>query len=325
LTIGAAGNGRYERAVSAAVAISGLTKTYASGQVALKPVTLDIAKGEIFALLGPNGAGKTTLISIVCGLVTPSGGKVTVEGHDIARQYRAARTAIGLVPQELHTDSFETVLATVSFSRGLFGKPRNPALIEQLLRDLSLWDKRDAKIQELSGGMKRRVMIAKALSHEPQILFLDEPTAGVDVELRRDMWALVRRLRDTGVTIVLTTHYIEEAEEMADRVGIISKGELILVEDKAALMTKLGRKTLTLSLAEPLDDIPAALAAWPLTLHDDGHALQYEFDATADHNDVPALLRALDAAGIGFKDLNTAQSSLEDIFVSLVHDKADAA
>jgi ABC-2 type transport system ATP-binding protein len=307
-----------------AVSISGLTKTYASGHVALKAIDLDIAQGEIFALLGPNGAGKTTLISIVCGLVTPSGGSVTVDGHDITRHYRAARTAIGLVPQELFTDSFETVLATVSFSRGLFGKPRNAPFIEQLLRDLSLWDKRDSKIQELSGGMKRRVMIAKALSHEPQILFLDEPTAGVDVELRRDMWALVRRLRDTGVTIVLTTHYIEEAEEMADRVGIVSKGELILVEETAALMAKLGRKTLTLSLAAPLAAIPAALDAWPLSLDDQGHALHYEFDATADHNDVPALLRALDTAGIGFKDLNTAQSSLEDIFVSLVHDRSAA-
>jgi ABC-2 type transport system ATP-binding protein len=325
LTIGAAGAGRYGRAMPAAVSISGLTKTYASGHEALKPVDLEIAQGEIFALLGPNGAGKTTLISIVCGLVTPSSGKVAVNGHNTADQYRAARTAIGLVPQELHTDSFETVLDTVSFSRGLFGKPRNPALIEQLLRELSLWDKRDSKIQELSGGMKRRVMIAKALSHEPAILFLDEPTAGVDVELRRDMWALVRRLRETGVTIVLTTHYIEEAEEMADRVGIISKGELILVEEKAALMTKLGRKTLTLTLAEPIAVVPVALANWRLSLHDAGHALRYEFDSTAEHNDVPALLRALDAAGIGFKDLHTEQSSLEDIFVALVHDKAEAA
>ncbi len=308
-----------------AISIAGLTKTYASGHVALRPVDLDIARGEIFALLGPNGAGKTTLISIVCGIVTPTGGSVTVNGHDNARQYRLARASIGLVPQELHTDSFETVLATVTFSRGLFGKPRDAALIERLLRDLSLWDKRDAKIQELSGGMKRRVMIAKALSHEPEILFLDEPTAGVDVELRRDMWALVRRLRDTGVTIVLTTHYIEEAEEMADRVGVIAKGELILVEDKATLMTKLGRKTLTLTLAEPLDRIPDALAVWQLSLHDGGHALRYDFDATAEHNDIPALLRALDMAGLGFKDLNTDQSSLEDIFVALVHDREATA
>jgi ABC-2 type transport system ATP-binding protein len=310
--------------VSIAISLTGLTKTYASGHQALKPVSLDIERGEIFALLGPNGAGKTTLISIVCGIVTPSGGTVTADGHDIARDYRRARAKIGLVPQELHTDSFETVLATVRFSRGLFGKARNEALIEQLLRDLSLWDKRDTKIQELSGGMKRRVMIAKALSHEPDILFLDEPTAGVDVELRRDMWALVRKLRDTGVTIVLTTHYIEEAEEMADRVGIISKGELILVEDKAALMTKLGRKTLTLALSEPLDAVPTALANWPLSLHDAGHALRYDFDATAEHNDVPTLLRALDDAGIGFKDLNTEQSSLEDIFVELTREKGVA-
>jgi ABC-2 type transport system ATP-binding protein len=311
--------------MTAIVTISGLTKTYASGHVALKPIDLTIEKGEIFALLGPNGAGKTTLISIVCGIVTATAGSVTVDGADIARDYRTARTRIGLVPQELHTDSFETVLATVRFSRGLFGRAPNAAKIEQILRDLSLWDKRDTKIQELSGGMKRRVMIAKALSHEPEVLFLDEPTAGVDVELRRDMWALVRRLRETGVTIILTTHYIEEAEEMADRVGIISKGELILVEDKAALMAKLGRKTLTLTLADPLETMPPALAAWPLALHDQGHALRYEFDATGDHNDVPALLRALDEAGIAFKDLNTEQSSLEDIFVGLVHDRQQEA
>jgi ABC-2 type transport system ATP-binding protein len=304
----------------AIVNIQGLTKTYASGHAALKRVDLSIAKGEIFALLGPNGAGKTTLISIVCGIVTPSQGTVTVDGADIVGDYRTARTRIGLVPQELHTDSFETVIATVRFSRGLFGRSPNPAYIERLLRDLSLWEKRDSKIQELSGGMKRRVMIAKALSHEPEVLFLDEPTAGVDVELRRDMWGLVRRLRETGVTIILTTHYIEEAEEMADRVGIISKGELILVEEKAALMTKLGRKTLTLTLADPLDAVPPSLSAWPLVLRDEGHALRYEFDAAGDHNDVPALLRALDEAGIAFKDLNTEQSSLEDIFVGLVHD-----
>ena len=307
------------------VSIVGLGKTYASGHAALKAVDLEIAQGEIFALLGPNGAGKTTLISIVCGIVRATAGRVTVAGADIVRDYRAARSRIGLVPQELHTDSFETVLATVRFSRGLFGKARDDAKIEQILRDLSLWDKRNAKIQELSGGMKRRVMIAKALSHEPEVLFLDEPTAGVDVELRRDMWALVRRLRDTGVTIILTTHYIEEAEEIADRVGIISKGALILVEEKAALMKKLGRKTLTLTLAEPLAAVPPALAAWPLALGDQGHALAYEFDTAAEHNDVPALLRALDGAGIAFKDLNTEQSSLEDIFVGLVHREPAAA
>lgn len=311
--------------MSVIVDIQGLAKTYASGHVALKHVNLSIAKGEIFALLGPNGAGKTTLISIICGIVTPSEGSVAIDGADIVRDYRTARARIGLVPQELHTDSFETVLTTVRFSRGLFGRAPNAGYIERILRDLSLWDKRDTKIQELSGGMKRRVMIAKALSHEPEVLFLDEPTAGVDVELRRDMWALVRRLRDTGVTIILTTHYIEEAEEMADRVGIISKGELILVEDKAALMTKLGRKTLTLSLAEALEVVPPSLSAWPLELYDQGHALRYEFDATGDHNDVPALLRALDSAGITFKDLNTQQSSLEDIFVGLVHKDREAA
>jgi ABC-2 type transport system ATP-binding protein len=310
--------------VPTAISLNALTKTYASGHQALKPVSLDIERGEIFALLGPNGAGKTTMISIICGLVTPSSGTITADGHDITRDYRRARAKIGLVPQELHTDSFETVMATVRFSRGLFGKPRNDALIEQLLRDLTLWDKRDTKIQELSGGMKRRVMIAKALSHEPEILFLDEPTAGVDVELRRDMWVLVRKLRDTGVTIVLTTHYIEEAEEMADRVGIISKGELILVEDKAVLMTKLGRKTLTLTLNDALEVVPPSLADWPLSLHDAGHALRYDFDATAEHNDIPALLRALDDAGIEFKDLNTQQSSLEDIFVELTHEKTGA-
>ena len=311
--------------MSPIVNIQGLAKIYSSGHVALKHVNLSIAKGEIFALLGPNGAGKTTLISIICGIVTPSEGSVTIDGADIVRDYRTARGRIGLVPQELHTDSFETVLTTVRFSRGLFGRAPNASYIERILRDLSLWDKRDTKIQELSGGMKRRVMIAKALSHEPDVLFLDEPTAGVDVELRRDMWALVRGLRDTGVTIILTTHYIEEAEEMADRVGIISKGELILVEDKAALMTKLGRKTLTLTLTEPLDAVPPSLSSWPLVLHDQGHALRYEFDATGDHNDVPALLRTLDSAGIAFKDLNTEQSSLEDIFVGIVHEDRKAA
>jgi ABC-2 type transport system ATP-binding protein len=299
--------------------LTGLGKTYKGGHEALRNVDLAIAKGEIFALLGPNGAGKTTLISIVCGIVTPSCGSVTVGGHDHAREFRAARSMIGLVPQELHTDAFETVLATVSFSRGLFGRPRNAAFIEQLLRDLSLWDKRNAKIMELSGGMKRRVMIAKALSHEPDILFLDEPTAGVDVELRRDMWAMVRSLRDRGVTIILTTHYIEEAEDMADRVGVISKGELILVEEKHALIKKLGRKTLTLNLADPLSAIPAELDDWALALTADGHELVYEFDSQADSTGVPSLLRRMSDIGVAFKDLNTRQSSLEDIFVGLVH------
>ena len=301
------------------ISIAGLSKTYAGGHEALKSVDLAIAKGEIFALLGPNGAGKTTLINIVCGIVTPSGGTVTVDGHDHMRDYRAARQKIGLVPQELHTDAFESVWATVTFSRGLFGCAPNPAFVEQLLKDLSLWDKRKAKIMTLSGGMKRRVMIAKALSHEPEILFLDEPTAGVDVELRRDMWELVRKLRDTGVTIILTTHYIEEAEEMADRVGVISKGELILVEEKARLMRKLGRKQLTLSLAEPMAEIPLELGEWPLAIKAEGHELEYEFDANADRTGVPSLLRRMSDLGIAFKDLNTRQSSLEDIFVSLVH------
>ncbi len=301
------------------IEITGLTKTYKSGLQALKPIDLTIARGEIFALLGPNGAGKTTLISIVCGIVTPTTGKVVADGHDIQADYRAARSRIGLVPQELTTDAFETVLATVTFSRGLFGKAPNPAHIERVLRDLSLWDKRTDKIMTLSGGMKRRVMIAKALSHEPDILFLDEPTAGVDVELRRDMWNLVRGLRDKGVTIILTTHYIEEAEEMADRVGVILKGELILVEEKTALMKKLGRKTLTLNLVETLDTVPADLAEWGLTLKAEGHELEYVFDSTAEKTGVPSLLRRLSDLGIAFKDLNTRQSSLEDIFVSLVH------
>jgi ABC-2 type transport system ATP-binding protein len=301
------------------IAIRGLSKTYKSGLEALKPLDLDIAKGEIFALLGPNGAGKTTLISIVCGIVTPSGGTVTVAGHDHQRDYRAARRKIGLVPQELHTDAFESVWATVTFSRGLFGCPPDPAHVEKVLKDLSLWDKRKAKIMELSGGMKRRVMIAKALSHQPEILFLDEPTAGVDVELRRDMWNLVRALRETGVTIILTTHYIEEAEEMADRVGVISKGELIVVEEKTRLMRKLGKKELTLNLAEPLEAVPAELADWNPVLQADGHELLYVFDANADRTGVPSLLRRMSDAGIAFKDLNTRQSSLEDIFVSLVH------
>ena len=299
--------------------IRALTKTYASGLTALKPLTLAIEEGEIFALLGPNGAGKTTLISIVCGIVTPSTGTVLAGGHDVQRDYRAARSLIGLVPQELATDSFETVRATVTYSRGLFGCAPDAGHIEKVLRALSLWDKRDARIRTLSGGMKRRVMIAKALSHEPRILFLDEPTAGVDVELRRDMWALVRELRDQGVTIILTTHYIEEAEEMADRVGVINHGELMLVEDKHTLMKKLGQKRLKLNLQHPLTALPEALAPWRLTLEADGHELHYLFDIRAEHSDVPALLRCLDELGIGFKDLNTEQSSLEDIFVDLVN------
>ncbi|HYI63708.1 MAG TPA: ABC transporter ATP-binding protein [Allosphingosinicella sp.] len=303
------------------ISICGLSKTYASGLEALKPLDLDIRKGEIFALLGPNGAGKTTLISIICGIVTPSAGTVSVAGNDIGRDYRAARRMIGLVPQELHTDAFETVWATVNFSRGLFGCAPDPAFVEKTLKELSLWDKRKARIMELSGGMKRRVMIAKALSHEPQILFLDEPTAGVDVELRRDMWELVRQLRLSGVTIILTTHYIEEAEEMADRVGVISKGELILVEEKNALMKKLGKKELTLNLSEVMEAVPPELAEWKLALQADGHELLYVFDANADRTGVPSLLRRMSDLGIGFKDLHTRQSSLEDIFVSLVHEE----
>ena len=303
------------------VSISNLTKTYASGLEALKNVNLEIRKGEIFALLGPNGAGKTTLISIVCGIVTPTCGTVTADGHDILREYRAARSKIGLVPQELTTDAFETVWATVTFSRGLFGHAPNPAFIEKVLRDLSLWDKRKTKIMELSGGMKRRVMIAKALSHEPEILFLDEPTAGVDVELRRDMWALVRGLRDSGVTIILTTHYIDEAEEMADRIGVISKGELILVEEKAVLMKKLGKKQLTLNLTQPMMAIPHELGDWNLKLKAEGCELEYNFDTKAERTGIPSLLRRMSDLGIGFKDLNTRQSSLEDIFVSLVSER----
>ena len=305
-----------------AVSIDGLTKTYAGGHQALKRVDLEISKGEIFALLGPNGAGKTTLISIVCGIVNATTGTVRAGGFDIQKDYRKARSMIGLVPQELTTDAFETVWATVTFSRGLFGKAPNPAMIEQILRDLSLWDKKDAKIMTLSGGMKRRVMIAKALSHEPEILFLDEPTAGVDVELRRDMWNLVRGLREKGVTIILTTHYIEEAEEMADRVGVISRGELILVEEKTALMKKLGKKQLTLNLQEPMTAIPPELSDWALALKADGAELEYVFDANAERTGVPSLLRKLSDMGIGFKDLNTRQSSLEDIFVGLVHDSS---
>ena len=307
------------------VSISHLAKRYASGLEALKDVSLDIRKGEIFALLGPNGAGKTTLISIVCGIVTPTSGSVIADGHDIQSEYKQARSKIGLVPQELTTDAFETVWATVTFSRGLFGLPPNPAYVEKLLRDLSLWDKRKSKIIELSGGMKRRVMIAKALSHEPRILFLDEPTAGVDVELRRDMWELVRRLRDTGVTIILTTHYIDEAEEMADRVGVISRGELILVEQKADLMKKLGKKQLTLNLSEPMAQVPPELGEWRLALKADGNELEYVFDTNDERTGVPSLLRRMSDLGIGFKDLHTRQSSLEEIFVSLVSESREAA
>jgi ABC-2 type transport system ATP-binding protein len=309
------------------ISIKGLTKTYASGFAALKSVDLEINKGEIFALLGPNGAGKTTLINIVCGIVTPSTGRVVADGHDILTDYREARGKIGLVPQELTTDAFETPWATVTFSRGLFGKPRNPAHIEKVLRELSLWDKRNDRIMALSGGMKRRVMIAKALSHEPEILFLDEPTAGVDVELRRDMWALVRRLRDSGVTIILTTHYIDEAEEMADRIGIIAKGTLILTEEKATLMRKLGKRQLTLTLQQPMTALPEALSAWSLALKSNGNVLEYTFDSHDGHADadIPTLLRKLGELGIAFKDLATRQSSLEDIFVTLVHDGAGGA
>jgi len=304
--------------MSSIISISNLTKTYASGLQALKAVDLQISKGEIFALLGPNGAGKTTLISIICGIVTSTTGTVTVDGADIARDYRASRSKIGLVPQELTTDAFETVWATVNFSRGLFGCAPNPAHVEKVLRDLSLWDKRNEKIMTLSGGMKRRVMIAKALSHEPEILFLDEPTAGVDVELRRDMWALVRGLAERGVTIILTTHYIDEAEEMADRIGVINKGELIVVEDKAELMKKLGKKQLTLSLQEPMEVVPDALSDWSLVLKAEGYELEYTFDTHQESTRIPMLLRRMSELGVGFKDLNTRQSSLEDIFVNLV-------
>lgn len=303
------------------ISIRNLTKTYDSGFQALKPINLDIHRGEIFALLGPNGAGKTTLISIICGIVNLSSGDVWVDGHDIISNYRAARTKIGLVPQELATNTFESVWATVSFSRGLFGKAANPALIEKLLRDLSLWEKKDSRILALSGGMKRRVMIAKALSHEPQILFLDEPTAGVDVELRRDMWEMVRRLRESGVTIILTTHYIEEAEEMADRIGVISKGEIIIVEDKDVLMRKLGKRQLTLHLQSPLTAIPAELAGHPLELAVDGNELVYTFDTQSEHTGIAELLRQLARHGIDFKNLHSSESSLEEIFVSLVRAK----
>ncbi len=311
--------------MTAILQISNLSKTYASGLQALKPIDLCIERGEIFALLGPNGAGKTTLISVVCGLVRPSTGTVLIDGHDIGRDYRTARSLIGLVPQELATEMFETPLAAAAFSRGLFGRAPDPALIERVLRGLTLWDKRNDRIQTLSGGMKRRVMIAKALAHEPRVLFLDEPTAGVDVELRRDMWALVRALRDDGVTIILTTHYIEEAEEMADRIGVIHKGELILVEDKARLMTKLGSKTLTLQLQDALATTPPELAAWQLTLKDDGHVLEYRFDTHAQENGIPGLLRRLHELGIGLRDLNTKQSSLEDIFVGLTGKRTETA
>jgi ABC-2 type transport system ATP-binding protein len=300
------------------ISVQHLSKTYATGFQALKNISLEIRRGEIFGLLGPNGAGKTTLISIVCGIVNPSQGAVTVGGHDIVRDYRAARALIGLVPQELHTDAFETVWATTNFSRGLFGKRKDPAHVEKVLRSLSLWDRKDAKIMTLSGGMKRRVMIAKALAHEPQVLFLDEPTAGVDVELRKDMWQVVRDLRDAGVTIILTTHYIEEAEEMADRIGVISKGEIILVEDKAELMRKLGRKQLALHLQSRLDAVPEALAPYSLALSADGMELVYDYDTRGERTGITRLLQDLNAAGIGFRDLETTQSSLEEIFVGLV-------
>ena len=308
--------------MSTILSVDEVSKTYASGHQALKTITLDIRRGEIFALLGPNGAGKTTLISIICGIVTASTGRITADGHDIQRDYRAARRIIGLVPQELHTDAFESVWATVNFSRGLFGMPANPALMEKILRSLSLWEKRDAKIMTLSGGMKRRVMIAKALAHEPRILFLDEPTAGVDVELRRDMWNMVRELREQGVTIILTTHYIEEAEEMADRIGVINKGEIILVEDKKVLMEKLGRKQLTLHLKEPLAELPAELRGNGLDLSESGEQIVYTYDAQSQETGIAELLRRLHAHGIDFKELQSSQSSLEEIFVNLVRERA---
>ena len=311
--------------MDAVISVNNLNKVYESGFQALKEVNLEIQPGEIFALLGPNGAGKTTLISIICGIVNPSSGKVLADGHDIITDFRAARSAIGLVPQEISTDAFETVWATVSFSRGLFGKPRNDGHIEKVLKALSLWDKKDSKIMMLSGGMKRRVMIAKALSHEPKILFLDEPTAGVDVELRREMWEMVRQLREQGVTIILTTHYIEEAEEMADRVGIIRQGEIILVDEKSRLMEKLGRKQLTVHLAEPLDAIPAAMADEALALADEGYSMVYTYDANQENTGIAELLRHLREQGIEFKDLHSRQSSLEDIFVDLVHGTPQAS
>ncbi len=307
------------------LSIRGLRKTYGTGVDALKSVDLDINRGEIFALLGPNGAGKTTLINIVCGIVTPSGGEVLVDGRNWKDEFRFARERIGLVPQELTTEAFEPVWRTVTFSRGLYGKPPNPAYIEDLLKRLSLWDKRKTIMMHLSGGMKRRVMIAKALSHEPDILFLDEPTAGVDVELRRDMWDLVRKLRSDGTTVILTTHYIEEAEEMADRVGVISRGELIAVDKKSALMTKMGRKTLDIMLADPIDSVPAKLSQWKLRLENDGHTLCYEFDSHAERTGIASLMKALADQGIAYKDLSTHQSSLEDIFVELVHQPREKA
>jgi ABC-2 type transport system ATP-binding protein len=300
------------------ITLNGLTKTYASGLVALNPIDLTIERGEIFALLGPNGAGKTTLISMVCGIVTPTGGQALIDGHDVVRDYRAARARVGLVPQELATETFETPWASTRYSRGLFGCPPDPVYLESLLRDLSLWSKAHDKIQTLSGGMKRRVMIAKALAHEPSVLFLDEPTAGVDVELRADMWALVRRLRDQGVTIILTTHYIDEAEEMADRIGVIDKGRLILVEDKARLMKKLGKRQLIVQLTEPLNELPAALAEWKVEFGDDNSQLRYVFDANREHSGIPELLRRLDELQINYRDLNSSQNSLEEIFVGLV-------
>ena len=303
------------------ISVKGLSKSYASGFKALSGIDLDIRRGEIFALLGPNGAGKTTLIGIICGILVATQGKVTVDGHDIIKDYRAARSLIGLVPQELHTDAFESVWATVSFSRGLFNKPRNPAYVEKVLRALSLWDKKDDKIMTLSGGMKRRVLIAKALSHEPQILFLDEPTAGVDVELRKDMWQVVRDLRDSGVTIILTTHYIEEAEDMADRIGVINKGEIILVEDKNELMRKLGQKQLALHLQKQLEAVPAELSAYNLKLAADGMELVFTYDSQVERTGITGLLTDLNRAGIRFRDLQTTQSSLEDIFVGLVSDR----
>ena len=304
--------------MSPIITISGLGKTYKSGLTALADINLSLERGEIFALLGPNGAGKTTLISIICGTVTLTSGTVLIDGHDIISGYRAARAMIGLVPQEMAVDVFATVWATVRFSRGLFGKKSDPAFLEQLLRDLSLWDKRDTRIVELSGGMKRRVMIAKALSHEPDILFLDEPTAGVDVALRRDMWGLVRRLRDRGVTIILTTHYIEEAEEMADRIGVIDRGRLMLVEETAALMRRFGKRRLALALQQPIASVPPQLSNWPLSLEDDGHRLVYSFDASAEDSDISGLLRRLGELGLEFSDLDMSRSSLEDIFVSLI-------
>lgn len=303
------------------ISVKNLSKTYASGFEALKNIDLEIRKGEIFALLGPNGAGKTTLISIICGIVNPSKGTVLADGHDIISDYRAARSKIGLVPQELTTDVFETVWATMNFSRGLFGKPPNPGYIEKVLRDLSLWDKKDSKIITLSGGMKRRVLIAKALSHEPKILFLDEPTAGVDVELRRDMWNMVRSLRENGVTIILTTHYIQEAEEMADRIGIINKGEIILVEDKGLLMQQLGKKQLKLYLQNPLSSIPEEFAGHSLELSPDGNELVYTFDPRGEKMGIAGLLKRLNEHGIDFKDIHSSESSLEEIFVSLVSEK----